>query len=155
MMMTVLPMFDQLLEDVQEFDDVVGVQADGGLVEKVEGAAGRALGELAGEAHALGFAAGEGGDLLAELQVAEADGDQGFEDAHRFGDGGRNASASSTVIWRIWPRCFPLVKTLRLKGFRRYPWHDFADDFHGRKELHRDECGFRGPSRWCTSLCGG
>src|SRR5713101_2009202 len=55
------------------------MQAGGGLVEDVEGAAGLALGKLAGELDALGFATGEGGGGLAELDVAEADFDEGGE----------------------------------------------------------------------------
>ena len=53
-------------------------------------------GKVAGELEALGFAAGEGGDRLAELQVGEADRRERFEDrrycrpigeeVERFGD---------------------------------------------------------------------
>src|SRR6266852_1234229 len=53
------------------------MQAGGGLVEDVEGAAGLGLGKRAGELDALGFAAGERGGGLAELDVAEADFDEG------------------------------------------------------------------------------
>ena len=69
----------EAMEDVEELADVVEVEAGGGLVEEVEGAAGLALGELAGELHALGFAAGERGGGLAEVDVAEADVDEGLE----------------------------------------------------------------------------
>src|SRR5713226_8659908 len=55
------------------------MQAGGGLVEDVEGAAGLALGEFAGELDALGFAAREGGVGLAELDVAETDFDESGE----------------------------------------------------------------------------
>src|SRR6266852_2519523 len=55
------------------------MQAGGGLVEDVEGAAGLGLGKRAGELDALGFAAGERGGGLAELDVAEADFDEGGE----------------------------------------------------------------------------
>src|SRR5712692_4305312 len=55
------------------------VQAGGGLVEDVEGAAGLALGKLAGKFDALGFAAGKRGGGLAELDVAEADFDESGE----------------------------------------------------------------------------
>ena len=75
----------EAVEDFEELADVVEVEAGGGLVEEVEGAAGLALGELAGELHALGFAAGEGGGGLAEVDVAEADVDEGLE---LDGDGG-------------------------------------------------------------------
>ena len=69
----------EAVQDFEELADVVEVEAGGGLVEEVEGAAGLALGELAGELHALGFAAGERGGGLAEVDVAEADVDEGLE----------------------------------------------------------------------------
>jgi hypothetical protein len=92
MMMTVLPRSTRR-KDLEELADVVEVEAGGGLVEEIEGAAGLALGELASELHALSFAAGEGGGGLAEVDVAEADVDEGFEllaggGCHR-GRGGR------------------------------------------------------------------
>src|SRR6266849_2236138 len=68
---------DEALQDVEEFSDIVEVQAGGGLVEDVEGAAGLALGKLAGELDALGFAAGKSCGGLAEGNVAEADFDEG------------------------------------------------------------------------------
>ena len=46
------------MKDFEELAYVVEVEAGGGLVEEVEGAAGLALGEFAGQLHALGFAAG-------------------------------------------------------------------------------------------------
>src|SRR5690606_6108351 len=60
--------------------DVLEVQAGGGLVEDVEGAARLPLGQLAAELDALGLAAAEGGGRLAELDVVEADVDEGGED---------------------------------------------------------------------------
>src|SRR5580693_1077438 len=64
---------DQTLEHVQEFANVVKVQAGGGFVEDVESAAGLALGEFAGQLDTLGFAAGESGGGLAEGDVAKTD----------------------------------------------------------------------------------
>ena len=78
---------DEFVEDGEELDDVVAMEADGGFVEEVEGFAGRPFGELAGEADALLLTAGKGGDFLAELEIVEADGDQGVEDFHDFGKG--------------------------------------------------------------------
>jgi len=43
------------------------MQAGGGLVEDIQGAAGLTLGEFAGELDALGFAAGEGGGGLGRV----------------------------------------------------------------------------------------
>src|SRR4029077_6333542 len=51
---------------------VVEVQAGGGLVENVQGAAGLTAGKLAGQLGALSFAARKRGGGLAELNVAEA-----------------------------------------------------------------------------------
>src|SRR6202040_2572301 len=62
---------DKALENIEQFADVVEMQAGGGLVENVESAAGLALGEFASELNALGFAAGERGGGLPELYVAE------------------------------------------------------------------------------------
>ena len=69
----VLPAVDQLLQHFQQLLHVVEVQAGGGFVEDVEGAAGGAFGEFLGELDALRLAAGERGGLLADLDVAEAD----------------------------------------------------------------------------------
>ncbi|MBR0045065.1 MAG: hypothetical protein IJP56_09535 [Synergistaceae bacterium] len=70
---------DEFVEDAEEAFDVVGVEAGGGFVDDVEGFASGAAGEFGGEFDALGFAAGEGGGGLAELDVAEADLLEGFE----------------------------------------------------------------------------
>src|SRR5712664_2737560 len=64
---------NEALEDVEKFADVIEVQPRCGFVEDVEGAAGLALGKFAGQLDALGFASGERGGGLAELDVAEAD----------------------------------------------------------------------------------
>ena len=64
----------ELMEDLEELQDVFAVEADGGLIDEVEGFARFALGELAREAEALRFAARERGELLAELEIGEADG---------------------------------------------------------------------------------
>ena len=64
------------------------MQAGGGLVEDVQGAAGVASRQLLGQLHPLRFAAGQSGRALAELDVAQAHVDQGLELArdrrHRF-----------------------------------------------------------------------
>ena len=73
---TVLPASTSRPSTWSSLRDVVEVQAGGGLVEDVEGAARLAPRQLAGELDALGLAAGEGGRALAEADVAEADVDQ-------------------------------------------------------------------------------
>src|SRR5258708_36876498 len=86
---------DELLEDGEEFANVIEVQAGGRFVEDVERAAGLALRKLAGQLDALRFAAGKCGGRLAELNVAEADFHEGgkfllnlrnvFEELERVG----------------------------------------------------------------------
>ena len=108
MMMMVLPLSTSVCRTVQELLDVVAVQACGGLVEEIEGLAGGALGQLAAEFDALRFAAGEGGHLLAELEVAEADGDEGVEDADDAGMVGEgDARLRRRSMSRYWPRFLP------------------------------------------------
>ena len=63
---TVLPASTSRPSDVSSLRDVVEVQAGGGLVEDVEGAAGLAAGQLARELDALRLAAGQRGRALAE-----------------------------------------------------------------------------------------
>ena len=69
----------QGVEDFQQFADVLEMQAGGGFVEDVEGAAGGAAGQFLGQLDALRFAAGQGGRLLPERDVAEADLLEDFE----------------------------------------------------------------------------
>ena len=61
----------QPLQNRQQLLHVVGVQAGGGLVQNIDGAAGGALGKLRGQLDTLGFAAGQGGGGLAQLHVAQ------------------------------------------------------------------------------------
>ena len=68
----------ETVEDFEKLADVIEVKAGGGFVEQVEGFTGLALGELAGELHALGLAAREGSGGLAEMDVAETDVDKGL-----------------------------------------------------------------------------
>src|SRR5439155_2964510 len=67
------------LEDIEKFAHVVEMQAGSGFVENIKSAAGLALGKFARQLDALSFAAGERGGGLAELDVAEADFDDGGE----------------------------------------------------------------------------
>lgn len=80
---------DEFTKDFEQTADIVGVEAGGRLVEDIEGLAGTAASELSGELDALGFAAGEGGGRLAELDVAEADFLDGFELREDGGDVGK------------------------------------------------------------------
>jgi hypothetical protein len=61
------------MQHFQELGDIVEMQAGGRFVENVEGAAGRALGQLLCKLDPLRLAARERGGLLADLDVAQAD----------------------------------------------------------------------------------
>ena len=69
----------EAVENFEKFAHVVEVEASGGLVEEIKGAAGLALGELARQLHPLRFAATEGRGALAEMDVAEAHVDEGLK----------------------------------------------------------------------------
>ena len=87
---------DQAVEHLQELLHVGEMEAGGGLVEDVEGAAGGPPRELGGQLDALGLAARQGGRRLAEMDVAQphvvqrlelgADGGHGLEEVERLGD---------------------------------------------------------------------
>src|SRR5438552_5606780 len=67
---------DQALENVEEFTNVVEVQASCRFIQNVERAPGLSLGKLTGQFDALGFATGERRGGLAEGNVAQADLDE-------------------------------------------------------------------------------
>src|SRR3954451_23898312 len=70
---------DQLVQHLQEFLDVVEMQAGGRLVKDIKRAAGGGLGKFLGQLDALGFAAREGRGLLADMDVIQTDAVQGLE----------------------------------------------------------------------------
>src|SRR6185437_8086012 len=80
----------EAVEDFEEAAHVVEVEAGGGLVKQIKSAAGLALAEFAGNLHALGFAAGERGCRLAEVNVAESDIDEGLQLLIDLGDVGED-----------------------------------------------------------------
>src|SRR5947209_2661257 len=128
----------EAVEDFEEFAHVVEVEAGGGLVEEVEGASGLALGELPGQLHALGFTAGERGGGLAEVDVAEADVDEGLEadgdvgdvleDWERFFDG-EVEDVGDVVAVEVDGEGF-LIVTAAVA--------DLTKDVHVREEVHLD-----------------
>ena len=63
---------DQPIEHVEQFGQIVEVQAGGRLVEQIERLAGVGPGKLGGQFHALGLAAGKRRRRLAEREVIEA-----------------------------------------------------------------------------------
>ena len=64
---------DEVVQHFQQQLDIGEVQAGRRFVEQVQRAAGRFFHQLAGQLDALGFAAGERGRRLADLDVVEAD----------------------------------------------------------------------------------
>ncbi len=81
----------QIAHHAREPDDVVGVQADGGLIQHIEHAGG-AVAHGAGQLHALPLARGERGGRARERQIAQTQIEQprggrekGFADAPRHG----------------------------------------------------------------------
>ena len=78
---------DQALQHDQQAAGVLEVQAGGRLVEQVHRVAGRALGQLGGQLHPLGFTTRQRGGRLAEAHVAEPDVDQRLQVTgdHRLG----------------------------------------------------------------------
>ena len=77
----------QPLQHLDELCHVVKVQAGGGLIKNVEGAAGVAFGEFFGQLDALRLAAGKRGRVLAEGDVAEPHVHEGGELAVQCGHG--------------------------------------------------------------------
>ena len=81
----------QLVQHLQQQLDVVEVQAGGGLVQDVQGAAGVALAQFQRQLHALRLAAAERGGGLAQTDVAQAHVQQGLQLARQGGHGAEEA----------------------------------------------------------------
>ena len=77
----------QPVQHLKQLGDVVEVQPGGGLVENVQRLAGVALGQLPGQLHPLRLAAGKSGRALPQLDVGQADIDQGLQLAGQHGHG--------------------------------------------------------------------
>ena len=71
-----VPRVDELLQHFDELVDVRHMQSGRWLVEDIERPAGRPLGELGRQLHALRLAAGERRGALSELDIPEADVDE-------------------------------------------------------------------------------
>jgi hypothetical protein len=76
---------DQGIKGVQEFLDVVEVEAGGRFVEDEEGGFCFLLSDEISQFDTLVLTTGEGGGVLAEFDVAEADVFEGFEAADDLG----------------------------------------------------------------------
>ena len=100
---------DQAGQHAEQLADVLEVQAGRRLVEDVDGAAGRALLQLAGELDALRLAAGERRRRLAEADVAEADlAPASSCGARSAGTAAKNSAASSIGMSRTSAMVLPL-----------------------------------------------
>src|SRR5579872_2652755 len=75
----------QALERVEQFCNVVEMQAGGGLVEDIQRSFAGRLREVRGELDTLGFASRKGGGGLAQAQVPQADVIQNLELLHQPG----------------------------------------------------------------------
>ena len=69
--------------------DVVGVQAGGGLVQDIDGLAGGPAGQFRGQLHPLGLPPGEGGGGLADFEVTQPHGGEGFQLPPELGEVGK------------------------------------------------------------------
>jgi hypothetical protein len=83
-----ISLFDEAIEDAEEFEDIVEVESGGGFVEQVECASAVGSAEFGGQFDALGFAAAECGCGLSESEVSESDGIEGGEWCADAGDVG-------------------------------------------------------------------
>jgi hypothetical protein len=99
------------VQHLEELAGVLEVQPRRRLVEDIEGAAGRAPGQLLGELDALRLAARQCRRLLADLDVAEADRISVVIFSRIAGTAEKNASASSTVMSRTSDMLLPLKRT--------------------------------------------
>ena len=86
MRMTLLPVSDQTLQNLEEGGGVFEGEAGGRFVENVDCAARGPAGEFGGELDALGLAAAEGGCRLANLDVAQAHVPHGVQLAANAGE---------------------------------------------------------------------
>src|SRR5665647_2453529 len=129
----------ELLERSQQDGDVVGVEADRRLVEEIQDLFALLVDEVVGQLDPLELAAGESGRRLAELEVAEADLDEGIEllrDLRPAGEkeaGFGDAQAEDLVDILAVPADVEdlLFEALALAGV--------ADEADVRKELHLDD----------------
>jgi hypothetical protein len=100
-----IPLRDEALENFYQQRDVVEMEAGGRLVKNEEAVLGALVGEMADELEALGFAAGEDIERLAEAEIAEAD---LLEDAQRLDNLLAKARAGAAGV--------PCLDGLRAKG---------------------------------------
>ncbi len=69
-----VPLLDEAGEHLQQFGDVVDVQAGRGFIQQIERASGVGTGEFGGQLHPLRFTTAQGCGGLTEREVIESDG---------------------------------------------------------------------------------
>ena len=114
------------------------MQAGGRLVQDIERVAGGAAGEFGGQFDALGFAAGQRGRRLAQMDIAQADIVQGLQLVLDGGDIGEEFQRFfHGHIQDIGDRFAPVADVQRLPVIA-LAVADFAGDIDIRQELHFD-----------------
>ena len=86
MTITVFPDVHQTVQDIQEFADVVHMEAGGGFIQNIEGSAGPPPGKFLGQLDPLGLAAGQGGGRLTDADIADPHIHQGLQLVADTGD---------------------------------------------------------------------
>ena len=104
-----VPFVNKGVEDGKEFCNVVGVEADSGLVEEVEGFPCAPFGEFTGEAETPCFSSGKRLDFLPKGKVTESDGDQGFNGRLHFRDGGKEVQGIFKSELKKLSEVFPFI----------------------------------------------
>ena len=136
---------DEPLEGAEQDGDVVGVEADRRLVEEVEDLPVPLVDEVVGQLDPLELAAGERRRRLAELEVAEADLDEGvelFRDLRPVGEeeaGLGDAQAEDLVD------VLAVVADLEDVALEPLPLAGVADEADVGEELHLDDLLARRP----------
>ena len=128
----------QPLENFNQLVNVGSMEARGGLVQNIDGAARGGSGQFRGQLHTLGFAAGEGGAGLAQLDVAQAHIHHGLDLLTDLGDvfeefqglvGGHVQHLGNVLALVLDFQRLPVVSCALA---------DFARDVDVRQEVHLD-----------------
>ena len=126
----------QTEQHFQQLGNVVEMQSGGGFVQNVQRAAGGFAGKLRGQLHPLGFASAQGGGLLAEPQVTEADFSQGLQRIGNLGHGAEEVHALIHGHVEDVSDVFSLVGDLQRFAIIAFAVASLADDVHRRQKVH-------------------
>ena len=131
-----VPGVHQPLQHLQQLLHIVGVQTRGGLVQNIEGAARGTAGQLRGQLHPLGLAAGEGGGGLAQLHIAQshiAEGPKLFGDPRHRGKKGQ----------RLLRRHIQHVSDALALVLPVFPGYNVYRDKPHKAHIHQEENSFQ------------